>query len=219
MPPATDQRSVYFPPPTRPRPVSPTDESAPPLFQTVPDPETRSDSSNLEKFIGENLIAMVGAVITVIGVAIGAKYAIDKGWITPVMRIVFGYLIGIGLLIPAFRLREKMSRFSAVTLSGSMAIFYFVTYAAYSFYDLIPQPFAFALMVLFTAFTVFAAIRYERVVIAHIGMVWSLRGSVSIESERRPHRVSVHIYFRHQRRDPRGIDQALLAFDLFTLLL
>ncbi|MBK8149292.1 MAG: DUF2339 domain-containing protein [Acidobacteria bacterium] len=168
---ATDQRSVYFPPPTRPRPVSPIDESAPPLFQTVPDPETRSDSSNLEKFIGENLIAMVGAVITVIGVAIGAKYAIDKGWITPVMRIVFGYLIGIGLLIPAFRLREKMSRFSAVTLSGSMAIFYFVTYAAYSFYDLIPQPFAFALLVLFTAFTVFAAIRYERVVIAHIGMV------------------------------------------------
>ncbi len=169
--PAADQRSVYFPTPTGPRRAAPSDESVPAPLQDHSEPDTPTGSSNLEKFIGENLIAMVGAVITVIGVAIGAKYAIDKGWITPVMRIVFGYLIGIGLLIPAFRLREKMSRFSAVTLSGSMAIFYFVTYAAYAFYDLVPQSFAFALMVLFTVFTVLAAIRYERVVIAHIGLV------------------------------------------------
>ncbi len=127
--------------------------------------------SDLEKFIGENLIAKIGVGITVIGVAIGAKYAIDQGWITPVMRIVFGYLIGIGLLIPAYRLREKLERFSAVLLSGAMAVFYFISYAAYAFYGLIPQPAAFVLMVVFTAFTVFAAVRYNRVVIAHIGLV------------------------------------------------
>ncbi len=133
--------------------------------------ESAPRQANLEKFIGGNLIAKIGVVITVIGVAIGARYAIDRGWITPVMRIVFGYLIGISLLVPAYRLRDKFEKFSAVTLSGAMAIFYFISYAAYSFYGLIPQSMAFALMVVFTAFTVVAAIRYNRVIIAHIGMV------------------------------------------------
>jgi uncharacterized membrane protein len=35
-------------------------------------------TSNLEKFIGENLINKIGIVITVIGVAIGIKYTIEN---------------------------------------------------------------------------------------------------------------------------------------------
>ncbi len=148
----------------RPEPVEPPRAA---YANDRPEPSPK----NLERFVGEHLIAMVGVVITVIGVAIGAKYAIDNGWITPVMRIVFGYLIGIGLLVPAFRLREKYPAFSALTLSGAMAVFYFITYAAYSFYGLMPQTAAFVLMVAFTVFTVIAAIRFDRVIIAHIGLV------------------------------------------------
>jgi len=126
---------------------------------------------NFERWIGENLISKIGIAITILGVAIGAKYAIDKGWITPVMRIVFGYAVGIGLLFFALRLREKYERFSAVLLSGAMAIFYFISYAAYDYYALIPQAFAFGLMSGITAFTVLAALRYDRVVIGHIALV------------------------------------------------
>ena len=126
---------------------------------------------DLERFIGENLINKVGIVITVIGVAIGAKYAIDHHLISPLTRIILGYLIGLGLLVFAFRLKKNYENFSAVLLSGSMAIMYFITYAAYSYYDLIPQLFTFVLMVIFTAFTVTAAINYNRQIIAHIGLV------------------------------------------------
>jgi uncharacterized membrane protein len=52
-----------------------------------------------------------------------------------------------------------------------MAILYFITYAAYAFYALIPSALAFALMVLFTVFTVAASVKWNRQVIAHIGMV------------------------------------------------
>jgi uncharacterized membrane protein len=127
--------------------------------------------SDLEKFIGENLINKIGIAITVIGVAIGAKYAIDHQLISPLTRIILGYLVGLGLLGFAIQLKKKYENFSAVLLSGSMAIMYFITYAAYSFYDLIPQAIAFVLMVIFTAFTVLAAINYNRQVIAHIGLV------------------------------------------------
>jgi uncharacterized membrane protein len=125
----------------------------------------------LEKFIGENLINKIGIIITVIGVGIGAKYAIDHQLISPWTRIILGYLLGLGLLGFAIRLRRKYENFSAVLLSGSMAIMYFITFAAYSFYSLIPLTFAFVLMVLFTIFTVAAAIRYDKQVIAHIGLV------------------------------------------------
>jgi uncharacterized membrane protein len=157
-----------------------TSEPPPSQQETANDPlqysfaevsEPQNIKSDLEKFIGENLINKIGIVITVIGVAIGAKYAIDHQLISPVIRIILGYLIGLGLLVFAIRLKKNYENFSSVLLSGSMAILYFITYAAYSFYGLIPQLFAFVLMVIFTAFTVTAAINYNRQVIAHIGLV------------------------------------------------
>ena len=150
----------------------------PPKVATEPVPVLRAKATqeasiktNIEKFIGENLINKIGIAITVIGVAIGAKYAIDHRLISPLTRIILGYLIGIGLMGFAIRLKKNYENFSTVLLSGSMAILYFITYAAYSFYNLIPQPVAFGMMVIFTAFTVMAALNFNRQIIAHIGLV------------------------------------------------
>ncbi len=127
--------------------------------------------SDWERFIGENLISKIGIVITVIGVGIGAKYAIDHQLISPLTRILLGYLVGLGLFAFSMRLKRGYENFSAVLLSGAMAILYFITYAAYSFYGLIPQPFTFFLMVMFTVFTVIASLKYNQQIIAQLGMV------------------------------------------------
>lgn len=143
----------------------------PPKYTTPPvnkQPKTKID---LEKLIGENLINKIGIAITVIGVAIGAKYSIENELISPLTRIILGYLTGVGLLGFGIKLKSKYENYSAVLVSGAMAIMYFITYSAYGFYDLIPQVFAFALMVIFTVFTVIAAINYNRQIIAHIGLV------------------------------------------------
>lgn len=147
-----------FPPPVLERKTMPV----------ITKPQVKSD---WEKFIGENLINKIGIAITVIGVAIGAKYAIDHELISPLTRIILGYLFGGGLLAFAFRLKTNYANFSAVLLSGAMAILYFITFAAYSFYQLFPQALAFLLMVVFTMFTVVAALQYDRAVIAHFGLV------------------------------------------------
>ena len=131
-------------------------------------PEIKSD---LEKFIGENLINKIGIAITVIGVGIGAKYSIEHDLISPLTRIILGYLMGLGLLGFGIKLKKNYENYSAVLVSGAMAIMYFITYSAYSFYDLIPQPIAFSIMALFTGFTVVAAISYNQQVIAHVGLV------------------------------------------------
>lgn len=127
--------------------------------------------SNIEKFIGENLISKIGVIILIIGVAIGAKYSIDNDLISPLTRIILGYLTGIGLIGVGMKLKKKYHNFSSVLVSGAIAILYFITFLGYSLYDLFPQLFAFGLMVLFTIFTVFAAIQYNKQVIAHIGLV------------------------------------------------
>lgn len=125
----------------------------------------------LEDFIGENLLNKIGIAILVIGVGIGAKYAIDHNLISPLMRIVLGYLSGTTLLLFAIKLKAKYHSFSAVLLSGGMAVLYFITFAAYDVYELLPRMLAFGLMFLFTLFTVFASLRYNAQVIAIIGLV------------------------------------------------
>ena len=127
--------------------------------------------SDLEKIIGESWINKIGILIVIIGVAIGAKYSIENELISPLTRIILGYLMGIGLLGFGIKLKPKFEGYSAVLVSGAISIFYFITYFAYSFYDLIPQALAFVMMLIFTAFTVFTAIKYNRVMIAHIGLI------------------------------------------------
>lgn len=146
-----------------------TSDQTPPILQAQS--PKQFEKSNLERFIGENLFRIVGILILIIGIAIIGKYAIDENWITPVMRIAVGYIFGFGLLGFAFKLREKYLDFSSVLLSGGMAIMYFITFFAHSLYDIFNQTTAFVLMLIFTTFTVAAAINFNRQVIANIGLV------------------------------------------------
>lgn len=133
-------------------------------------PKDGGSTIDFEKFIGENIISKIGIIILVVGVAIGTKYAIDKDLLSPLTRILLGYLLGIGILAFAISFRHKYENFSAILVSGAMAIFYLITFAAYDFYGLISQAVAFVLMVVFTSFTVSSALFYNRQWIALLGL-------------------------------------------------
>ena len=87
------------------------------------------------------------------------------------MRIAGGYLVAAILGFFAFKFKDKYTSFSAVLISGAMAVAYFMTYVAYTFYNLYPYGLAFSLLLLTTVATVISAIRYNQVVIAHIGLI------------------------------------------------
>ncbi len=132
---------------------------------------TPPQKTDMERYIGENLISKIGILVLIIGAGIGVKYSIDRDLISPLVRILLGYFLGLGLLVIGIRLRPKYENFSAVLVSGAMAIFYFMTFAAYSFYDMLSPLIAFVLMVLFTIGAVGAALNYNRQFMAHIGLV------------------------------------------------
>lgn len=159
-----------------PRPSFERPQITPPLNRNQAKPSNQPlspviNKSNLEELIGKNIISIIGIIITIIGVGIGAKYAIDRNLISPTMRIFLGYIFAFILLGFAFKLKEKYDKFSAVLLSGAVAILYFLTYFAYNFYGLISQTPAFIIMVSVTVFTVYSAWQYNRQVIGAIGLV------------------------------------------------
>lgn len=143
----------------------------PPTQKKTAASTTNIRKDQLENLIGSNLINKVGILVMVIGVYIGAKYAIDKDLISPSMRIILGYGIAAGLCLLAYKLKTKYIDYSAVLMSGSIAIMYFITYVAQSFYHLFAQPVAFGLMLATTIFVVSMSIWYNRKIIALLGQV------------------------------------------------
>lgn len=179
---------TYIPPQKQgpPRPIPPDVPVAAPTFgykqadrKEIPvvdfgdyvDDYLKSARGNVEKFIGENLISKIGILILLIGIGIGAKFAIDNGWITPLMRVVAGYIVGVVLIGLALKLKSKYHNYSAVIMSGGLATIYLITFFAYSYYALLPMMVAFVVMVLVTIAAVGLAIIYDRQVIAHFGLV------------------------------------------------
>jgi uncharacterized membrane protein len=128
-------------------------------------------TQELEDFIGTNLISKIGILITIIGVFIGAKYAIDKELISPLMRILSGYVSAGILIFIALRLKPKYENFSSILMGGGLAVAYFITYIAFSFYHLFPQAIAFAIMIITTGGAVAVALWYNKKVIALLGQV------------------------------------------------
>ncbi|MCW3113101.1 MAG: hypothetical protein JWR18_1497 [Segetibacter sp.] len=125
----------------------------------------------MEDFIGTNVISKIGIIVTIIGVFVGAKYAIDNELISPLTRILAGYLSAGVLIFIAFRLKAKYEYFSSVLIGGGLAVTYFITYIAFSFYALFPMFIAFAIMMITTAAAVAIALWYNQKVIALLGQV------------------------------------------------
>ncbi len=126
---------------------------------------------NFERLLGENLINKIGIIITVIGVAIGSNYVIENDLISPLARIIIGYIFSAALLTTAYRLKDKYLNYSAVITGGAMASFYLITFAAYSFYGLIPQIPTFIIMTIITAATIVSAVGYNKEWVSVFGLV------------------------------------------------
>jgi uncharacterized membrane protein len=128
-------------------------------------------NNNLEEFLGKNLASKVGILVTVIGIFIGAKYAIQHDLISEQVRIMLGYLSGLVLAGLGFRLRKKYPAYSAVLLGGGLCVCYFITYIAFTHYHLFPRMVAFGIMVAVTVAIVYGSLLYNRVIIAHLAQV------------------------------------------------
>jgi uncharacterized membrane protein len=129
------------------------------------------NKSDLEKYIGENVVNKIGIGILVIGIGYFVKYAIDKNWINETFRTLIGIACG-GLLIGiGHRLHRKFMAFSSVLFGGGLAVFYLTISIAFHQYHLFSQTVAFGIMVLITCFAILLSLKYDRKEVAVIGVL------------------------------------------------
>lgn len=123
---------------------------------------------------GEFLLNRIGISLLLLGVIFLFKYSIEQGWLTPVVRIGFGFALAMVLLVIGLRLRRSRQSFSPVLLGGSIATFYITGFAAYQLYALIAYPIALVFMVSVTLLAFFLSMHQNQSVLSVIGAAGGL---------------------------------------------
>lgn len=116
----------------------------------------------------------IGIGLILFSVVFAFKYSIDKGWITPPVRVLFG--IAVGLVLGGFGLKIYKNRrhFSLVLLGGSIATFYISDFAAFQLFNLVSHPVAFGGMVVVTILSYALALRQNEPILSIIGILGGL---------------------------------------------
>lgn len=116
-----------------------------PHVATVP-----SATGGFEQAIGLKLAGWIGAIVVVIGAAMGVKFAYDQGWLgglPDTVKLGLFYAVGIALIGAGEWVYRRVHPLAAVGLySAGVAGLFLVSYAGNAYYQLYEQPVAFALM-------------------------------------------------------------------------
>lgn len=106
-------------PPDAPLPTPSRDPARTPPLQAAPPAGITTSPANLERFLGGQVAAWVGAIVVIAAIAIFAKLAIDAGWFQktpPSLKLAMAYLLSAAFAIAGTLLRERIGRFPAASM-------------------------------------------------------------------------------------------------------
>ena len=171
--------------------------SPPPPQQDTP---VRSPSSSfkegldLETLIAGRWLNRVGIVALLLAASFFLKYAFDNDWVGPSGRVALGLFSGTALLVfSQWLLRRGYGYFSGGIAGLAAGVLYLSLYAAWSFYQLVPQPVAFFGMVVVTATMVVLALGRDSQPLALLALVGGFLTPVLLSTGRDP-QVPLFIY-------------------------
>jgi uncharacterized membrane protein len=119
-----------------------------------------------EEVLVENWLVWLGGLALALGGAFLVKLSIDYGLLTPVVRIVLGVLLGIGLWAGAEWVvwgepaEIRLSNVSQALAAAGAATIFASLFAAYQLYGLLPPALAFPLLALTSAATVLMSLQH-----------------------------------------------------------
>lgn len=132
--------------------------------------------------LGEDWLGRVGVLLLLLGLAFLYRYAVDRGWITPWLRIGFGALSGATLLLLGLYRARSRPLYSQVLLGGALAVLYLTGWAAQALYGLVPWVPGMSWMATVTVLALALAERREHQVLAVIGAAGGLATPFLLES-------------------------------------
>ena len=143
----------------------------------VPAPKKRPESapppaSVFNEMDASKWMSWIGAIAVMIGMGYFLKYTIEEQWLGPTGRVALGILGGMLVFVGAVFGIKKDYRILAEGLAGAaMGILYFSLFAAFQWYDLIPQLVAFAGMALVTVLGLSFAAKFNSLTSAILAMI------------------------------------------------
>jgi hypothetical protein len=164
---------VKQPPPTPERPAPPPKPT--PVSTPAPPPKPKPPSFSFE--LPEHMkkiefwLNKIGIALVLFAVAFLFKYSIDKGWLTPWVRVLSGLTLGVVLIVLGYRTYGKRRHFSLVFLGGGIATFYITAFAAFQRLAIVSHPVAFGFMVLVTLFALALSLKQDDAVLSLLGTV------------------------------------------------
>jgi uncharacterized membrane protein len=166
-------RPAIVPPPLpvfqKPEPMP---EAPPPVMEA---PRRTAPTVNWEQFMGVKLFAWVGGLAFFLGIAFAIKYSFDHNLISPELRMAFGFVTGLSVLVGGVLLchRQNYAVLAQTLCATGILILYAVTFACrsiyhFEFFGTIPT---FLLMALITVAAFVLAVRLDALVVAILGML------------------------------------------------
>ena len=140
---------------------------------------------NVEELLGGRLLALVGGIAVLIGLALFVALAVDRGWLDVTTRIVLAF-VGSGALFAAgVTIGERRGRTQAslaLVGTGIAGLFLSLT-AGTAQYDLIPVAAALPAALAIGALAIAVALRWDSRTIGGLGILGSLLAPVFLAAD------------------------------------
>ena len=144
----------------------------PVLSPRVPRPRPTLPAIDFEKFLGVTLFAWVGGLFLFLAVAFFIKHAFDKNLITPAMRVTFGHITGLGLIIGGlFIPRERHAVTVQTFCATGLLVLYATIFSSHAYFHFIGPIFAFVLMAVVTGAAIYLAVHLNAQFVAVLGLL------------------------------------------------
>ena len=156
-------------PEPRPRRTAPLiDEPAPPL------PRPKAAGPDLEQWFGQRGLLVVGVLALLTATGFFLKYAIDRGWIAPIVRSLLAIVAGVAVAAwGEARIRQGLRRYGAAMIGAGGGLAYLGLWAAAGPYGLIERRVGILLLAACTVVVILLALRHEVEGLA----IWALAGA------------------------------------------
>lgn len=151
----------WQPPMPAPRPIRPIAPKAAPAF-------------DFERLLGGRWYAVAGAIILVIGIGLGFKWAYDNGYlrVSPAWRCISGVLLGLALILGGEFLRKRINAWAAFgAYAAGLGTVFTSVYVAYRLFNLLHPGLAFAALACVAALGVGVAWRSRLAAVGAVSLI------------------------------------------------
>jgi len=156
-------RPVVAPAPVPPRPAVSTSTPRAP----------RPPLIDWEKFTAVKLMSWIGGFTLFLGAVFFAKYSIDNGWLTPLMRVMAGLVLGAAAVALGLKLHRRYDVTGQTLAAAGAASLYAVSFAAHALYGFLGPLETFGFLALVTVLAFLLAARMDS---RYIGLLALLGG-------------------------------------------